>query len=233
MKKKTVSKVMLTLLSTSILISAFNIKPAIANVTIISVYPQRSTAPIAEAFTISITITEVTNLYGWQFNLTFDPTILSVTDVSEASFLKQVAHTIFVESMNNIAGYVLVGTLFSPPLPPDGAYGSGTLANVTFEAKSVGETPLEFDKKMTKLRTIINLSNKTCQIPIEHATRDGYYYTDDGKKEAVDMIDDAEFGITWNLNSLPLFVMATVLFMATTIYLVKKKTKSETRLETA
>lgn len=225
MKKKIVSKITLASLSISILLSTCNIERAVASITIISVYPPTSTASIGEAFTIGITITEVTNLYGWQFNLTFDPAILNVTEVNEASFLKKVAQTTFLKSINNTAGYALVCALFSPPIPPDGAYGSGTVANVTFRVKSGGETPLEFNKTMTKLRTIMNISNKRCPVPIEHATRDGYYSTDDGKKEAFNLIDDSEFGVTWNLNPLPLFALTTVVFMATTFYLALRKSE--------
>ena len=39
-----------------------------------------------------------------------------------------------------------------------------------------------------------------------------------------DAIDDVQLGITWDLN--PLFVMTTVVFMATTVYLAVRKRKA-------
>jgi len=126
--------------------------------------------PIGETFTVSVSVLNVRNLYGGQFNLTFDPTILSVSGVTEGPFLKQVAKTIFLRKIDNTAGFVLAASTFMPPFPPEGAYGNGTLAGVTFKVKSFGQTLLEFVVG-TRLLTVI----ESVLVPIEHVTEGGYF----------------------------------------------------------
>ena len=139
---------------------------------LISIEPQSIIGvPVGETFTINVNIFNVRNLYGWQFNLTFDPAILNVTEVIEGTFLKQVTRTIFLRKINNTAGFVLAMASFMPPYPPDGAYGDGPLASVTFKVKSFGQTILEFNKTMTYLGTVI----QHWVLPIEHVTKGGYF----------------------------------------------------------
>ena len=44
---------------------------------------------VGDAFTVHVNAEKVTDLAGWQFNLTFDPTILEAVEVKEGGFLKK------------------------------------------------------------------------------------------------------------------------------------------------
>jgi parallel beta-helix repeat protein len=139
---------------------------------LISIEPQTTIGtPVGETFTIDINISNVRNLYLWQFKLVFNPAIISATIVAQGPFLEQAGTTFFIPMVDNTQGYVLVGAFLRGPPPPEGAYGNGTLASVTFQVKSAGQTPIQFDKMWTKLRTDMMGSI----IPIEHETRDGYF----------------------------------------------------------
>lgn len=54
-----------------------------------------------EVFTLNITVTDVTNLYGWEVKLYYDSSILNGTSVSEGSFLKGTGETFFESTLNN------------------------------------------------------------------------------------------------------------------------------------
>lgn len=126
-------------------------------------------------FTLDITIAEADNIYGWQVNLTFTPGVLSVTEVTEGSFLKNVNTTQWLPpSIQNDLGYVLFGSLLwtSSGYPTQGASGSGALGTIKFKVESEGSTSLHFDTKGTKLRSVAggNL------VPIEDLTlQDGSF----------------------------------------------------------
>jgi len=127
------------------------------------------------AFTIDVTIAEATNIYGWQVNLTFTPGVLTVTEATEGSFLKNVNTTQWLPpSIHNDLGYVLFGSLLwtSSGYPTQGASGSGTLGTIKFKVESGGSTSLHFDTKGTKLRSVAG----DVLVPIEDLTlQDGSF----------------------------------------------------------
>ena len=78
---------------------------------------------------------------GWQFDITFDPSALEAINVTEGDFLKMGATTLFQGgTINNAAGKI--GGLNAARLSTRGVSGTGTLLQVTFKAKSAGETEL-------------------------------------------------------------------------------------------
>jgi hypothetical protein len=110
---------------------------------------------IGVSFTINITVTNVTDLYGWQFSLYYKSSILNATGKSEGPFLKQDgAQTLFFEvdftdNYNETHGKI---TLTSTRLAPaeKGVNGSGTLATITFKTLAYGNTPLQLaDTKLS------------------------------------------------------------------------------------
>lgn len=109
--------------------------------TTIFVDPPTGTAEVGQAFFVNIRITDVADLYCWEFKLGWDPSILDAIKVSEENFLKQGGDTFFAKKINNTQGYVLVDcTLFGDVA---GVNGSGTLASIEFYAEAQGESVLD------------------------------------------------------------------------------------------
>jgi len=136
-----------------------------SSVTTIYVDPPTSMATVGENFTIHINISDVSDLYGWEFRLGWNPPILDVVNVTEGPFLKGGGNTFFAPKINNTEGYVLVDcTLLGNG---SGVNGSGTLANVKFYAENQGESILDLYNT-----TLISSQEQT----IPHQPIDGYGY---------------------------------------------------------
>ena len=96
---------------------------------------------IGDTFTLDIRAENVFDMAGWQFDIAFDPAALEAIDVSEGDFLKTGGTTLFQGgSIDNAAGKIKA--LSAIRLSTQGVSGTGTLLQVTFKAKSDGETRL-------------------------------------------------------------------------------------------
>ena len=96
---------------------------------------------IGDTFTLDIRAENVTDFAGWQFDIAFDPAAFEAISVAEGDFLKMGATTLFQGgTINNAAGKI--GGLNAARLSTRGVSGTGTLLQVTFKAKSAGETEL-------------------------------------------------------------------------------------------
>lgn len=109
----------------------------------ISIQPTTKTVAAGQTFTLSVDISGTTDLYGYQFDLGFNPTVLKVLSVSEGSFLPGGGATLFVPgTIDNIGGTVsdnadvLSGAV-------SGVSGSGDLLDVSFEALAAGSSSVE------------------------------------------------------------------------------------------
>jgi len=105
-------------------------------------------------FNVNVTVTDVTELYGWAFNMTFNPAVLNIENVTEGPFLKQAGITLFAKKTDYTIGYLAVSAAFVPPNPAHGVNGSGVLSNIVFKVMSQGSSTLHFEKLTTKLRTV-------------------------------------------------------------------------------
>jgi hypothetical protein len=91
-------------------------------------------------FTIDIKILNATDVYSFNFKLSFDPTIVEGVEIAEGTFLSSVGPTTILHSqIDNPAGFIWFSvTLTAPP----GASGAGTLATITFHVIGLGATDL-------------------------------------------------------------------------------------------
>jgi Cohesin domain len=106
-------------------------------------------------FSINVNIADVSDLYGWQINMTFNPQVLNVESVTEGSFLNQLNETIFIKKIENSGGFLGASAIFNVPYPEHGASGSGLLCTITFVVMSGGSSVIKFNTVGTKLNTII------------------------------------------------------------------------------
>lgn len=140
----------------------------------IYVNPPTIKAMVGQPFIVNITISDVVDLYGWEFKLGWNSSLLEAVNVAEGDFLKKGRDTFFIKKIFNAAGYVLASAILLGKIP--GASGSGTLANVEFHVRERGESVLDlYDTKL----------GDSQKQPINHTAIDGYYYTPLGHDVAI------------------------------------------------
>jgi len=118
----------------------------------IYVDPSTITVLVDETFTLNITITAITDLYGWDVRLYYRNDVLNATQIVEGPFLKTAGKTNFLEVYFNDAynathGRIIAACMLVGPIP--GANGSGTLTAITF--KPIGEGNATIDIYFTDL----------------------------------------------------------------------------------
>lgn len=90
----------------------------------------------------SVNVADVADLYAFQFDFTFDPSVVGAVDVTEGSFLSTAGSTLFEPgTIDNPLGTItfIAGTLVGAP---PGASGSGTLATIRLMGLAPGTSGL-------------------------------------------------------------------------------------------
>ncbi len=167
-------------------------------------------------FNVSITIFNVNDLYGWEFTVSFNPSVLEVashieqkqipgTDppiyynvtvyhIYEGDFLQTVEETMFYPDVNNAFGdaNALAMLKFNETTgewPPEGASGSGVLATIEF--KVIGYGVCALDLHNTDLSTVKGEPPYQYVDSIAHTAADGLF-----DNRLVNMPPVASFGIS-------------------------------------
>jgi general secretion pathway protein D len=108
----------------------------------ILIEPPLSTTPAGGAISVAVRVTGVTDLYAYQFNLSFNPAVLSTMGVREGAFLSGVGPTFFFPgTADNLSGTVTL-TAGSLEGPVPGVTGSGSLATIQFTGVGLGASPV-------------------------------------------------------------------------------------------
>jgi hypothetical protein len=118
-----------------------SVSNAILSTTTVAVSPSSVTVPVSQNFTINVNVSGVSDLYGWEFQLDWNSTLLDAVNVSEGPFLKTGGNTFFTYTVNATMGNMIVDCALMGDIP--GVSGDGTLATITFYTKSVGECQLD------------------------------------------------------------------------------------------
>jgi len=151
MKFKSSVEVILTLFLLGVLSIPLNAVPDVADAqastTVFADPPTIEGKVIGEAVTVNIKVSNVTDLYGWQAGMTFNPEVLECTGFYEGEFLKRAgvktwfAKPSYVPDFDNTKGiaYVHFCTLLGAPR---GVNGSGQLAYITFNVIGTGISDL-------------------------------------------------------------------------------------------
>ena len=137
-----------------LLFSGAHVQPALADMaeaTTVTVSPSPATINSGETVTVAVYINNVTDLYGADIRLSFDPARLEVVDadlllsgiqVTDGNFLTGL-FVIFREA-NNTAGTIKYAVAQVNPTPERS--GSGVLFYVSLRGKSAGTTTLHFTR---------------------------------------------------------------------------------------
>ncbi len=131
--------------------------------------PPSATTAVSGTLTLDVRVRNVTNLYGVQLNLSFDPAKVEVVDatpggdvnVQPGDFLQPGA-VIYSNYVDNGTGLIDYVQTREGELP--GVTGSGLLARITFHGKGAGTSPVRF--------TLHKLSDPL-SVPIAHDYADG------------------------------------------------------------
>jgi general secretion pathway protein D len=105
---------------------------------IVSIHPPMITEAPGSEFSINIDIANVSDLFAFQFDLSFGPTILSATSITEGTFLPGGGTTFFIAGAINESAGVISSTADSLIGPIPGITGNGALAEVQFTALATG-----------------------------------------------------------------------------------------------
>lgn len=126
---------------------------ALQQATTVAVSPAVATVACGQTVTVDIQINSVTDLYGLDFKLSYDPAVVEVVDANPSAPGVQIQSGPFPDvtagrgliQVNNvdIAGGVIsyAAALINPTEPVDG---SGVAAQVTFKGLAAGSSPLGF-----------------------------------------------------------------------------------------
>ena len=108
---------------------------------IVSIQPPVSTTGVGSFFDVFVNISNVNDLFGYQFEISFNPNILSAGSVTEGPFLA--SGGFFIPGViDNTAGSIGL-TLSALMGPGPGVNGSGTLATINFQGLSLGTSPVD------------------------------------------------------------------------------------------
>jgi general secretion pathway protein D len=123
-------------------VAAFFAFAVVGSAATIRIDPATSTASIGGIVDVSVQVIDVTDLYAYQFDVTFDPAVVSGASVTEGSFLPGGGSTFFFPGVvDNISGMITL-TAGSLEGPVPGVSGSGTLATLRFAGVGLGASPV-------------------------------------------------------------------------------------------
>ena len=107
---------------------------------------------VGDTLTLHVRAEKVTDLAGWQTNITFNPDVLKANGVREGGFLKQAAGQTFFQKgrIQNLKGEI---TGIKTARFKGGISGEGTLLSVTFTAIAEGRTTVKLRNFQAGTRT--------------------------------------------------------------------------------
>ena len=161
-----------------------------------------TTVRVGDTFTLRINAEEVTDLAGWQFDLTFDPDVLEAIEVNEGDFLKTGGETTFFQkgTVDNAEGKI--AGVSSALISKSGVTGTGTLLSVVFSAKADGNSRLALHNFQlgSTAGAVIPAGVRDLTITVE--SKPTWDVNADGQVSILDLILIAQdFGETAPLNS--------------------------------
>jgi len=164
MKKRILPVISLILM---LIASAFIIQRTYAPDTTISVEPTPNVYNVGQTFTVQVWIRNVVNLNAWEAKIRYDSSMLTITSVTEGSFLNgppDYFSTFFAPPFFG-TNYLQLGDLITSP---DSVSGSGIVANISFNVKDTGKSDLTpFDTKMLTIEG----------VKIDNTPVNGVFYT--------------------------------------------------------
>src|SRR5271169_1310827 len=124
--------------------AVFGLWGALANAQAdLTVDPLTATSATGGTFTVDVNVSNVSDLYGYQLDLTFNPSVLSAVSITEGSFLQSGGNTttFLPGTIDNVGGTIALNADTINGAVP-GVTGSGELIAFTFDAIGAGTSAL-------------------------------------------------------------------------------------------
>jgi general secretion pathway protein D len=109
---------------------------------VVSIDPNSQTVSPGSTVVVDVDITRVSNLYGFQFNLEFNPAVLAAGTSTEGTFLPSGGATFFIPGTNDNVGGSVTATADTLLTAISGVSGTGSLALLDFKAIGAGTSAL-------------------------------------------------------------------------------------------
>ncbi len=120
-----------------------------ALISVDSATQQFSSAHVGNTIQINITVSNVQDLWSWDIaNLTFNPAMLNLTQVTEGPFLQQAGQTIFIWTSGSTQAFSkgYIPDMSDTLLSINSVNGSGVIATLTFTVLSLGTSQITFNQ---------------------------------------------------------------------------------------
>ncbi len=111
--------------------------------------PPAIAQPSGSTFTVNVLVAGAQNAYSVPLQVTYDPKLLQVVNVSNGTFLSQDGQAVALVHRDDETTGTLQITATRPP-GASGISGQGTVVTLTFMAKSAGQTSLAISKGGTR-----------------------------------------------------------------------------------
>jgi hypothetical protein len=148
MKKRTLSYALVPVLAASAFCGTLSVQPANQSVN------------SGQSFSVTVNAT-ATDLFAFQLDLTFNPSVLSATSVTEGSFLSAAGTTAFLPGSIDNAGGTISFNADSLIGPVPGVTGSGSLLTVRFTGIHAGASAIDLTNVTLLDSSLSNISVTT------------------------------------------------------------------------
>ncbi|NIP40591.1 MAG: hypothetical protein GTN39_03655 [Candidatus Aenigmarchaeota archaeon] len=109
----------------------------------VSVSPSAQTAGVGDTVNVEIKISDANDLYGFQFNIEYDPSILRYERIEEGDFLSNNGADSTYPISPSVSSGLLKNIASTRLGPVGGLDGEGTLERITFTALSAGTSQIK------------------------------------------------------------------------------------------
>ena len=179
--------------------------------TTVSVSPSRSIASFGEYFTVNITVDPATPIAGVQFDLHFDPAIVTVSKIEEGDLLSQNGASTYFNpgTIDNTAG-TITGVAGAITTPGETASRNGTFAVLHLKTGNIaGESPLNLSNVIVgdingnpiSIRVINGTADPTTIVnvsPTSQYVQEGEVFTVNVSIDPAVAIAGAQFDLSFN-----------------------------------
>jgi hypothetical protein len=134
---------------------------------LVSIEPSTQIVNVGQSFTLDVKVSDVVDLYGFQFDLIFSPSILASTGMAEGGFLATGGATFFIPGLiDNLTGTIsfIANTLLGPD---PGVNGTGILASFDFVATGSGTSPVTLSNVLLLDSTLAEIPSTTANATVK------------------------------------------------------------------